>query len=207
MTAPRTRGRPQLRTDDEILDAALRAFAADGFEGMSVRALNAQLGLSHEAIGQRFGSKRDLYFTVVDRAIAAFFATMAAARAELAADLDDIDELRATIRSLLIAISRSPELGMIVNREGSVASDRLDHLVRQAFEPGVATLTALLARLTERAAIRPTSARTLFFLVQAAGAPFHAPKLSAAFDVIDGPLDPVPYVESITELIMRGIAR
>ena len=52
-----TRGRPRIRQDDEILDAALRAFASQGYDAMSLRSLNAELGLSHGTISQRFGTK------------------------------------------------------------------------------------------------------------------------------------------------------
>jgi transposase len=52
-----TRGRPRLRDDDEILRAALHAFAEHGYDGMSLRTLNAEMGLSRGTINQRFGSK------------------------------------------------------------------------------------------------------------------------------------------------------
>ena len=61
-----TRGRPRLRRDDEILDAALLAFASHGYAGMSLRKLNSELGLSHGTISHRYGSKERLYYAAVD---------------------------------------------------------------------------------------------------------------------------------------------
>lgn len=174
---------------------------------MSVRALNAELGLSHETIGQRFGSKQALYFAAADFGIAGFFATIAEARAAEPEVLDDIDELRATIRSFLIAASQHPEIGRLVNQEGLTRNERLDHLVANAFEPGSQVLIALIARLVERGEIRPTTARELFFLGQAGAAPFNLPSLSAAFDDIDGPLDPMAHIDRMADVILRGISR
>ncbi len=51
---------------DEILGAALRAFATHGYEGVSVRTLNRELGVSHSLINGRFGSKEDLWYATVD---------------------------------------------------------------------------------------------------------------------------------------------
>lgn len=205
MDGRRSRGRPQLRTDEEILRSALRAFAAIGFDAMSVRSLSAQLGLSHETVRQRFGSKRELYFAAADFGIAEFFATIAEARATQVGDLGDFDELRATIRSFLTAAKKNPEIGRLVNQEGLEASERLEYLVRNAFEPGAQALVALVARLVERGEIRPTTARELFFLGQAGAAPFNLPRLSQAFDSIDGPLDPATHIERVTDSIMRGL--
>jgi AcrR family transcriptional regulator len=62
-----TRGRPRLRTDEEILRAALMAFAEYGYDGMSLRTLNSKLGLSRGAINQRYRSKERLWYAAVDR--------------------------------------------------------------------------------------------------------------------------------------------
>jgi AcrR family transcriptional regulator len=58
--AAETRGRPRIRDDDEILRAALHAFSEHGYDGMSLRTLNAEMGLSRGTINQRFGSKEQL---------------------------------------------------------------------------------------------------------------------------------------------------
>ena len=67
MSQPETRrGRPKIHADDDVLEAALRDFAVYGFEGTSLRSLNAELGLSHGTINQRFGTKERLYLEAVD---------------------------------------------------------------------------------------------------------------------------------------------
>src|SRR3979411_1069084 len=65
-------GRPKAQdapaTLEQILDAAFRAFATYGYDGVSVRTLNRELGVSHNLIHQRFGSKQGLWYAAVDRA-------------------------------------------------------------------------------------------------------------------------------------------
>jgi len=52
-------------TRRRILDAALAAFAADGYEGVSTRALAEQAGINLPAIQYYFGSKEGLYRAVI----------------------------------------------------------------------------------------------------------------------------------------------
>src|SRR4030088_1374646 len=65
-------GRPKAQdapvTTEQILDAAFRAFASYGYDGTTVRTLNRELGVSHNLIHQRFGSKHGLWDAAVDRA-------------------------------------------------------------------------------------------------------------------------------------------
>lgn len=205
MKSVRTRGRPPIRSDEEILRAALGAFAARGFEATSVRALSAELGLSHETINQRFGSKQALYFAAVEAGVVDFHATFAEARSGWPADLDGLDELRATLHSFITAASRHPEVGRLVNQEGDEAGDRLDHLLATVLRPGVEALGVLLRRLVDDGTIRPVTTREVFFLAQAAAGPFNLQRLSAVFDETDGPLDRQRHVDDMTDLILRGL--
>src|SRR3979411_1145279 len=65
-------GRPKAQdapvTVEQILDAAFRAFATYGYDGVAVRTLNRDRGVSHNLIHQRFGSKQGLWYAAVDRA-------------------------------------------------------------------------------------------------------------------------------------------
>lgn len=204
-----TRGRPRIRQDDEILDAALEAFAAQGYDAMSLRSLNARLGLSHGTISQRFGTKERLYFAAVDRGFATFLADIDARRqtALAAADVrDDLMELRATIRSFLGAAVHRPEIGRLMNQEGLYESPRLDYILEQVLVPWFAGFGGQLERLRAAGRIRPVTTRTIFFLVaHGAEAPYTLTALSDAFDHLDGPLDPDRHADDVTDLILQGI--
>src|ERR1700682_5311966 len=71
-SAVKRTGRPKAQdapaTLEQILDAAFRRFATYGYDGVSVRTLNRELGVSHNLIHQRFGSKQGLWYAAVDRA-------------------------------------------------------------------------------------------------------------------------------------------
>src|SRR3981081_1260716 len=53
----------------QILERGLEAFAELGYEAVSVRQLNARLGMGHTFIHDRFGSKKAFWTAVVDYAI------------------------------------------------------------------------------------------------------------------------------------------
>src|ERR1700726_2258385 len=63
-TAQGRRGRPKAADStplQDILEAALVAFATYGYDGVSLRTLNRDLGVSPNLIYQRFGGKDDLW--------------------------------------------------------------------------------------------------------------------------------------------------
>lgn len=208
MTQAETRGRPRIRQDAEILDAALQAFAAGGFDATSVRSLNADLGLSHGTISARFGSKLELFRAAIDHGFVGFLADIAAERARRPAELDDLDELREGIRAFLLAAAKRPELGRLMNQEGLQATERLAYVVHTVLRPATAPMVDLLQRLAEQGRIHPVSARAVFFLVaHGAEAPYTLTALSEAFDDVDGPLSPADHADAMTDLILRGLVR
>jgi len=204
-----TRGRPRIRQDDEILGAALEAFAAQGYDAMSLRSLNAQLGLSHGTISQRFGTKERLYFAAIDLGFATFVSDIEDRRRHLVSAIDppdDLADLRASIRAVLGAARQRPELGRLMNQEGLQPTARLQYIVDSVIVPLFSVMGELLDRLRSSDRICPVTARGLFFLVMhGAEAPYTLTALSEAFDSIDGPLDPERHADDMTDLIMRGI--
>jgi AcrR family transcriptional regulator len=208
-TRNETRGRPRIRQDEEILVAALHAFAAQGYDAMSLRSLNAQLGLSHGTISQRFGTKERLYFASLDIGFTSFLADIEERRQVAMADRDAGDELadlRITIRAILGAAMVRPDLGRLMNQEGLYRTARLDFIVEHLLMPLLGRVSGQLERLQQAGRIRPVTARALFFLVvHGAEAPYTLTALSGAFDTVDGPLDPQRHADDMTDLIVRGI--
>ena len=203
------RGRPRLYEDGEILDLALESFASQGYDAVSVRSLNASLGLSHGTISQRFGTKERLYYAAVDHGFAEFIADVEREGRNALAMIDDpgeLDELKATIIGFLRAAWRRPELGRLMNQEGQEATERLSHIVDTVLIPMMTSAGALITSLREQRVIRPITTRGLFFLVtHGAEAPFTLTALSEVFNDIDGPLDPEAHSLMVAEVLIAGL--
>jgi AcrR family transcriptional regulator len=186
------RGRPKTQdapaTGEQILDAAFRAFATYGYDGVAVRTLNRKLGVSHNLIHQRFGSKQDLWHAAVDRAFGQQVTELATAFDPTLAD--PLDQLNYAIRRFVRYNAERPELLGLMNIEGRVDSERLDYVYDHYIAPALAPLGRLLDHLHKEGRIRPISLRALFFLVaHGAAAPFTLAPLARHLDNTD-PFDP-----------------
>ena len=200
----RTRGRPPLLADEIILAAALSAFAASGYEAMSVRALNAELGLSHETISKRFGPKRDLFRAAVRFGVGRFVVDLDAERAE-SIDGGDLERLRGIVRAFMLTTSHHPALGQLLHHEGLDDTERAILLDESGLGDRLTEVAGLLDRLHASGVIRRTHLRELWFLAQGAVAPLHFPGLSTMFDRFDGPVDADEVIDRMTDTIMRGL--
>ena len=204
------RGRPKAEDApaalDDILAAALRAFATHGYDGVSVRTLNRELGVSHNLIHQRFGSKQGLWYAAVDRAFGQQITELATG---FDPTLDDpLGQLNHAIRRFVRYSAESPELLGLMNIEGGVNSDRLDYIYDNYIAPALAPLGRLLDHLHKSGRIRPISLRALFFLIaHGAAAPFTLAPLARHFDNRD-PLDPNQVAEQAAltaDVITNGL--
>lgn len=200
------RGRPPIHSDDEILEVALRTFAASGYDGVSVRSIGQELGLSHGAINQRFGSKDALFRAAVDHGFGGVFAEVGEQLRRLPTPVDDLEALRNMVRVFLDTVRARPELAQILTHEGAAPSRRLDHLAGSHLIPNVGPAAGALDRLGGSGVIRPITVRGLFFLVAlGAAAPFTLTALSEHFDEVAGTLDPDGYSVMITDVVIAGL--
>src|SRR6266851_1249752 len=148
---------------EQILDVAFRAFATYGYDGVAVRTLNRELGVSHNLIHQRFGSKQGLWYAAVDRAFGQQVTQLATAFDPTLSD--PLDQLNHAIRRFVHYSAERPELLGLMNIEGRVDSERLDYIYDNYIAPALEPLGRLLDFLTSQGRIRPISLRSLHFLI------------------------------------------
>jgi TetR/AcrR family transcriptional regulator len=212
VTAARRRGRPAadevaLATDD-LLDVALEAFAERGFDGTSVRELARRLGVSHNLIPQRIGSKETLWFAAVDHGFGALSADLARA-VEAGAVLDDVEQLRALVTAFIAANARRPALLRIINQEAVADGPRLDHLFVRYIDPVRGYGADVLARLEAQGRVRSGSVGLVYFLMtHGAGGPVALPGLADRFGQAVDPDDEEAvrrHAEATTALIFDGL--
>jgi AcrR family transcriptional regulator len=198
------RGRPPLQSNETILEAALTAFATAGYDATSVRALNAELGLSHETITQRFGTKAELYRAAVTHGLHQFVTEFDREIASCAPS-DDLELLRATVRAFMIAASHHPTLGELLHHHGIGEAERTVLMTEIGLGERMLVVAMLLQRLHNASLILETTLRELWFLAQGSAAPLHFTALAAMFDPLDGPIDRDGHIERMTDAIMRGL--
>src|ERR1700704_6991919 len=138
-SARKRAGRPRAQdapvTLEQILDAAFRAFAPHGYDGVAGRTLNRELGVSHNLIHQRFGSKQGLWYAAVDRAFSQQITQLATGFDPTLAD--PLDQLNHAIRRFVRYSAERPELLGLMNIEARVDSERLDHIYDKYIAPAL----------------------------------------------------------------------
>lgn len=198
------RGRPPILSEETILERALAAFARSGFDAMSVRALNAELGLSHEAISRRFGPKNELFRSAVAYGVRHVITDFNDEVSRLA-PTDDLELLHATVRAFMVASSRHPVLGELLHHESIGEAQRAVLSSEIGLGGLIADAVALLNRLHENGVIRKTKIRDIWFLAQGATEPLRFHQFSQMFDPFDGPVKSDEHIDKMVDVIIRGI--
>lgn len=210
-TSPdRPRGRPKARDAplslDEMLAAALRAFATHGYDGVSVTALGRDLGVSHNLLHQRFGSKEALWYAAVDWGFGGLARELASTADPTLTD--PLEQLRLMLRRFLEISAARPELLGLMNIEGRQETERLEHLWEHHVGPMTTPLRALLDHLAAQGRIRPVSLRTVHFLLTHGGAaPFTLVPLARRLDPAE-PLAPDEvdgYAAAVADVLVAGL--
>lgn len=131
------RERQKAETRNRILQAALEAFAARGFEGASLRDVAAAADVNHGLIKYHFQDKDRLWKAAVDYLFDRLHSEL-----EPPADEDDLpplESLRAWVHRYVRYCARHPEHARIMVQESIRDSDRLkwavEHHIRLDHQP------------------------------------------------------------------------
>jgi TetR/AcrR family transcriptional regulator len=174
-TEPATRGparrvgRPAQPTDipdeSEILARGLAAFAELGYDGASVRELARRLGVSHNFINDRYGSKEQFWRAVIDRSLTAQVARL---RAVLTVSgEDDVARLRSLVHAFHQANVAEPSLPRIMKYEAILGGERLEYVFRHYLVPVRDAVAPIVQRLVEDGRVRPFPIDVMVYAVVA----------------------------------------
>jgi TetR/AcrR family transcriptional regulator len=189
-----------------VLNLAFQTFARRGYEGTTLRALARQLGVSHNLLNVRFGTKSNLWRRAVDARVAQAAPPVYAAFD--ARGLDDEWRLRQFIHRFCRWALENPELVGITNVECRHASWRLDYIVDGYLLPFKQRLDALMENVAAARPVRRLSTPALMsILVQGVGFYFASgpmlERIGAAHEVAAAQLD--AQVEVFAEFILAGL--
>jgi TetR/AcrR family transcriptional regulator len=166
-TDRRGRGRPPRSENprqDEILRAALRAFAQGGYEGTNLRRIAADADVDVALIPHHFGSKLDLWKAVVD-SLATRLSGVTEEMPDAFSDTDVADRIRRALRRYIDINSDVPELGMVVTQEMQFSGERRDYVYDRLVKPRHDQLVPLIREAIAAGVIRPQDPDLLFFLL------------------------------------------
>src|SRR5262245_23388593 len=184
--ARRPRGRPSredgpVAPNDDLLPLALEAFADLGFEGVSMRELCRRLGVSHNLLHQRFGSKERLWYAAVDHGFRALAADLVIESQASDYD-DDVERLRFLMTRWLEIMASRPALSKIINQEATTGGERLDYMFDNYIGPVTSIVRGFLARLEREGRVRHLDPGTWHFIVvHGAGGPLSLRALADRF--------------------------
>jgi AcrR family transcriptional regulator len=208
-TSPGRRGRPKAADStplQDILEAALVAFATYGYDGVSLRTLNRELGVSHNLIYQRFGGKDDLWRASVDFGFGPLLRIMQGIFDPTLTE--PLEQLRLAIRRYIVFSADHPQLVALMNIEARQDTDRLGYIYDTYIEPALTGVGRLLLHLADQKTIRPIALREFHFLIAHGGAALYSlVPLALLFDPAP-PGDPAAIEEHarlVSDLIVEGL--
>jgi TetR/AcrR family transcriptional regulator len=155
--AARRVGRPAHPTDvpadSEILAGGLAAFAELGYEGASVRELARRLGVSHNFINDRYGSKAAFWRAAIDHSLTAQVARLQAMLT--VSGEDDLARLRALLHAFHQANVAESDLPRIMQYEAIRGGERLEYVFQHYLVPVRDAVAPLVQGLVEAGRVRP----------------------------------------------------
>jgi len=125
-------------TRDQILDAAERLFARQGFDPTTIKEIGAEAGLNPALIYYYFGSKEELYRAALQRIVTGL-ATRGTAVIESAAA--PADAIRALVEAQVAFLLGNPNIPKLLVRE------MIDHQAKHAEEVVLRLAAGLFQRL------------------------------------------------------------
>jgi AcrR family transcriptional regulator len=125
--APGRTDEPETR--ERLIRAAVKAFSASGFEGVSVREVERQAGVNRGLVGYHFGSKEQLWRDCVDWLMAGCHAEMQRYHDVLEV-VSGPERRRVLLTAFVEYVARRPEFFRMLVIDGAEPSERTEWAAR-----------------------------------------------------------------------------
>ena len=195
--------------EDRIAEAALEAFAAHGFDGVSTTEIAARAGISQPMVYYHFATKEEMWRAAVNRLFERIMVTFPVNRDELR-DVDAATRLKIMLRRFVRISARYPALGQLVVHEGARGGPRLQWLVQTHFRQHYDVWDGLIESAQRDGSIKKFPAWIITMMVTAAAASmFNFPPLireSWGEDVFDEK-NVETQADAIVEILFNGLLR
>jgi TetR/AcrR family transcriptional regulator len=189
-------------SESDILSRGLAAFAELGYDGASVRELARRLGVSHNFINDRYGSKEQFWRAVIDRSL-----TAQVDRLRAALTVSGEDDL-ARLRNLLHAFHQSnvaePDLPRIMQYEAIRGGERLEYVFQHYLVPVRDAVAPLVEGLVEQGRVRPFPIDVMVYAVVAmTSVNAERPLVSLLGDTFA--TDPSGFARMLSDILLDGL--
>lgn len=187
----------------ELLDRSLDLFLENGFERTSIDGISAAVGMAKRTVYLRYGNKKRLFKTALQRAIEEWIVPVERLRA---AETDDIESTLLEIGQMLVENILSPagvRLMRITNAESARMPEIGQFTYKQGTAPTIAYLTDLVRRRIRPAGIEvpdPQEAAVAFLYLVVGG-----PASLTAWGIVLDPGEIDKHTRYCVRLFLHGI--
>ncbi len=157
------KGRIRRGNERKILKAAERVFAERGFAGATMNDIAAQARLPKANVHYYFGTKEDLYRTLLDDIIEEWLRPAG----RLSADADPATALRAYIEAKMNVSRTRPEASKVFANEIIHGAEALSDFLSEDLRAVVEEKTAVFTTWIDRGLIAPIDPRHTLFMIWA----------------------------------------
>ncbi len=196
-------------TQQKLLDAAIEAFAENGFKGTSTRDIAERAGVHHPLITYHFKNKDSLWRAAADRVFRDFRRSLAISLEEHQSETPK-ERMASLVRAYVYYAKSQPALHKVMVQEASYPNPRLDWLIETHLKPFFDATFALLEELQALGVTPPGDPRLLFNMIRLSSGGLLALgnelKASSGIDV-DDPATLDAIADMIVQVFLPGDAR
>lgn len=191
------------QTKEKILEVAGRIFSQRSFEGVSLRDIAAEAGITHGLLRHHFGTKEEIWRKSVDFAMLRYSQAITPFTDQIDKQFDAVETAKNVLRGFIRTSAENPEIIRLIMHEGTQKGERIEYILHQFTTLGD-TMSHLLTELHKLNYLQQFDNQTFFlFLLGTAAMPFAL--TGATSLILQDDITLEAQVENLTEQIFATL--